>query len=64
MKINITQEKHDILNNLTTLNSKLSKVELEFKIDLSKLTTKIQQSIENISNDTFPMGNRLFYLFL
>jgi GTP-binding protein EngB required for normal cell division len=56
MSINITKEKKVISEKLLYLKNKISEVENEFKINLSELTAKIKQSIENVNNDVFSIA--------
>ncbi len=56
MSINITQEKNNLLDKLLFLQNKLSAVQNDFKIDLSGLTLKVNQAINNVENDVFSIA--------
>lgn len=56
MSIDITQEKKNIADKLLFLKNKFSEVESEFQIDLSELTNKVNQAINNVNNDVFSIA--------
>ena len=56
MSIIINQEKPIITDKLVSLKSKLLSVEIEFKIDLSILISKVGQAINNVKDDVFSIA--------
>ena len=56
MSININHEKQVIVDKLVSLKNNLYRIEVDFKIDLSELISKVSQAIDNVKDDVFSIA--------
>jgi small GTP-binding protein len=56
MKINLNNEKNNLLKKLDLLNKELSFIENEYNINLSELTSKISNTVKNLEKNEFSIA--------